>query len=323
MNYRKLGKTGWKVSELGHGMWGMGSWSGSDDAQSLEALELSVTLGVNFFDTAWVYGNGHSEQLLGNLLKKFPDKRLYTATKIPPKRFHYPIKPEYKLEDEYPFDHMVEYTKKSLNNMGVEKLDLVLLHGWDDVWANDQSWQKSATYLKHKGMIRAFGISIDRWEPENAIKAIKTGNIDVIEVIYNIFDQAPEDSLFPICRKYNVGVIARVPFDEGTLTGKLTLDSHWPEGDWRNQYFSPENLKASVERAEKLKKVLPSDMSLPEAALRFIASNPDVSTMIPGMRKRENVETNVQAVEKGLLETSFIKKLRAHRWDRKPVPSAG
>ncbi|MEK7592725.1 MAG: aldo/keto reductase [Patescibacteria group bacterium] len=323
MNYRTLGKTDWKVSELGHGMWGMGSWTGSDDKESLNSLHRSVELGVNFFDTAWVYGNGRSESLLGKLLKAYPNKRLYTATKIPPKSFHYPMKPEYKLIEEYPSDHLIEYVQKSLKNLGLERLDLVLLHGWDDVWADDEEWQKAVLDLKRKGLIQAFGISIDRWEPENAIKAIRTGLVDVVEVIYNIFDQAPEDTLFPVCREYAVGVISRVPFDEGTLTGTLKLDSSWPKGDWRNSYFSPENLKASVKRAESLKKIVPQDMSLSEIALRFILSNPDVSTTIPGMRKVKNVDTNVMASGKGSLSSELVGKLRSHRWDRKPVPSAG
>lgn len=323
MHYRALGKTGWKVSELGHGMWGMGSWTGSDDKESFEALHRSVESGVNFFDTAWVYGNGRSEKLLGELLKRYPNKRLYTATKIPPKSFRWPMKPSYKLIEEYPSDHLVEYTKKSMRNLGLEQLDLVLLHGWDDVWADDERWQKAVQELKRKGMIQAFGISIDRWEPENAIKAIRTGLIDVVEVIYNIFDQAPEDSLFPVCSKHNVGVIARVPFDEGTLTGNLTLDSHWPDGDWRNSYFGPENLKASVARADQLKSILPNGMTLPEMALRFILTNPDVSTVIPGMRKAGNVDANVHASEKGALKPELVRTLRKHRWDRKPTPSAG
>lgn len=323
MNYRQLGRTGWKVSELGHGMWGMGSWTGSDDKESFQALHRSVELGVNFFDTAWVYGNGHSEQLLGKLLKAYPNKRLYTATKIPPKSFRYPMKPEYKLHEEYPSEHLMEYTKKSLKNLGLERLDLVLLHGWDDVWAEHEQWQKDVQELKRKGLIQAFGISIDRWEPENAIKAIRTGLVDVVELIYNIFDQAPEDKLFPVCREHNVGVIARVPFDEGTLTGTLTLDSHWPEGDWRNSYFNPDNLKESIKRAEALKKVMPETMTLSEFALRFILSHPDVSTTIPGMRKSKNVEANVKACEKGVLNAQLIKTLRSHRWDRKPNPSAG
>jgi len=323
MNYRTLGRTGWKVSELGHGMWGMGAWTGSDDSESIRALHRSVELGVNFFDTAWIYGNGHSEQLLGKLLKSYPNNRLYTATKIPPKSVRYPMEPIYKLEKEYPSNHLVAYATKSLKNLSLETLDLFLLHGWDDVWADDQQWQRDVEMLKRKGMIQAFGISIDRWEPENAIKAIQTGQIDVVEVIYNIFDQAPEDKLFSVCHKYNVGVIARVPFDEGTLTGTLTLESRWPKEDWRSIYFGPENLRESVTRAEELKKILPQPMTLPEMAIRFILSNKDVSTTIPGMRRVGNVEKNVEISSKGPLSASLIQTLRHHRWDRKPASWGG
>lgn len=323
MNYRTFGRTGWKVSELGHGMWGMGAWSGSNDNESLKALHKSVELGVNFFDTAWVYGNGRSEKLLGQLIKDYPDKKLYITTKIPPKNMVWPMEPTYTLDQTFPSDHMKEYVHKSLQNIGTEQLDLVLLHGWDDVWATDERWQKTVKELKQEGLIQAFGISIDRWEPENSIKAIETGLIDAVEVIYNIFDQAPEDRLFPICRENNVAIIARVPFDEGTLTGKLTLDSHWPEGDWRNSYFGPENLRPSMEKAGELKRILPEEMTLPEMALRFILSNPDISTTIPGMRSIKNVEANLTAVEKGKLDPELLSKLRFHRWDRKPAPWAG
>lgn len=323
MNYRTFGKTGWQVSELGHGMWGMAGWTGSDDAESLKALHKSVELGVNFFDTAWAYGEGRSEKLLGQLVRAHPDKKIYTTTKIPPKNGKWPMEPKYSLADTFPPDHMVEYTEKSLKNLGLGQLDLIITHGWDDAWAADDSWQKAAADLKKRGLIRAFGISIDRWEANNSIQAIKTGAIDAVEVIYNIFDQSPEDELFPICRKHNVGVIARVPFDEGTLTGNLTMESHWPAGDWRNGYFNPKNLKESIKRAEALKPLVPSGMTMPDLAIRFILTNPDVSTTIPGMRSTKNVEANVRASQKPKLDPKLIEKLRAHRWDRTPTPSGG
>lgn len=311
------------MSEIGHGMWGMGGWTGSDDKESLRALHKSVELGVNFFDTAWIYGNGHSEKLLGQLIRAYPDQKLFVCTKIPPKNMKWPMEPTYKLEETFPPDHIVEYTEKSLKNLGLEILDLILLHGWDDVWARDDRWQKAVEDLKKRGLVRAFGLSIDRWQPENAIDAIKTGCIDAIEVIYNIFDQAPEDTLFPVCREHNVGIIARVPFDEGTLTGTLTPDSYWPDGDWRNSYFNPENLKQSIGRVNKLIPILPDGMDLPELALRFILSNPDVSTTIPGMRRVKNVVANISVSGKGNLDSELMKKLRSHRWDRKPTSWGG
>ncbi|OGK43846.1 aldo/keto reductase [Candidatus Roizmanbacteria bacterium RIFCSPLOWO2_01_FULL_38_11] len=320
MNYRTFGRTGWKVSEIGHGMWGMGSWKDSDDKTSLEALHRSVELGINFFDTAWIYGNGRSEKLLGQLIKAHPNKGLYTVTKIPPKNMKWPAEPWYNLNDTFPYEHIIEYTEKSLKNLGLEKIDLILFHVWDDAWAENDQWQKAVDDLKKRGLIQAFGISIDRWEPENVIKAIGTGLIDAVEVIYNIFDQAPEDVLLPLCREKNIATIARVPLDEGSLTGTLTAESTWQEGDWRNTYFTPKNLSETLPRIDSLMKLLPSGMTLPELALRFILSNPDIGTTIPGMRKTRNVETNISASEKGKLDTELINELRKYRWDRKSTP---
>ncbi|HEY4721813.1 MAG TPA: aldo/keto reductase [Anaerolineae bacterium] len=320
MRYRTFGRTGWQVSDVGYGMWGMGGWTGSDDEESLQSLRRSVQLGCNFFDTAWAYGEGHSEKLLGQLVREYPDRKLYVATKIPPKNFKWPSKPEYPLDQTFPPDHIRRYTESSLKHLGLDSLDLTQFHVWDDGWANDDRWQKAVADLKREGLIKAIGISLNRWEPENAIRALRTGLIDAVQVIYNLFDQAPEDNLFPVCRELNVAVIARVPFDEGTLIGNLTLDSHWPQGDWRNTYFVPENLKASIEHAEALRPVIPAGMTMADMALRFILSNPDVSTVIPGMRQIKHAESNIACSEAGPLSGVLIDRLRPHRWDRTPTP---
>jgi aryl-alcohol dehydrogenase-like predicted oxidoreductase len=207
-----------------------------------------------------------------------------------------------------------------LANLGLDQVDLIQFHVWDDGWGEDESWQRAVDDLKRQGLVQAVGLSINRWEPENCLRTLRTGLIDAVQVIYNIFDQAPEDVLFPLCRELNIAVIARVPFDEGTLTGTLTADSKWPEGDWRNIYFVPENLKASLEHAEALRPLLPPGMSMPEMALRFILSNPDVSTVIPGMRKIRNVETNLAVSDQAALEPDLLQQLQAHRWDRQPTP---
>ena len=319
MKYRTFGRTGWQVSEIGYGMWGLAGWTGSNDDESLQSLHRAVELGCNFFDTAWGYGRGHSEKLLGQLVRAHADTKLYVATKIPPKNFKWPAEPEYSLDDCYPPDHIRKYVERSLKNLGMEQMDLIQFHTWDDSWAEDERWQRALEELRREGKILASGISIDRWEPANAIKALRTGAIDAVQVIYNIFDQNPEDELFPVCRELNIGVIARVPFDEGTLTGTLTLDSKWPEGDWRNTYFVPENLKSSVEHGEALRPLVPAGMTMPEMALRFILANSDVSTIIPGMRKLKNAEMNIATSDAGTLEPELIQKLRAHRWDRQPT----
>ncbi len=319
MKYRRFGKTDWQVSEMGYGMWGMGGWTGSDDEQSLKSLQHAVNLGCNFFDTAWGYGGGHSEKLLGQLVSANLDKKLFTATKIPPKNLIWPSRREFNLDDCFPPDHIEKYIRKSLKNLNAESMDLIQFHTWEDAWVEDDRWAKKIEDLKNQGLIRAVGISINRWEPWNGVKAVKSGLIDAIQVIYNIFDQNPEDELFKACKEMDVAVIARVPFDEGTLTGNLTLESSWPEDDWRNTYFVPENLKSSVEHAEALRPLVPEDMTMPEMALRFILNNETVSSIIPGMRKLPHVEANCAASNAGPLPQDLHTKLRAQRWDRTPT----
>jgi aryl-alcohol dehydrogenase-like predicted oxidoreductase len=319
MQYRRFGRTGWNVSEIGYGMWGMAGWSGSEDAESLASLQRAVDLGCNFFDTAWAYGDGHSEQLLGKILRANDGKKLYTATKVPPKNRRWPARREYSLDDCYPPEYIEEYVDKSLANLGVKTLDLIQLHTWEDKWLDDTRLLPVIEKLRESGKVRAFGLSLNRWEPWNGVRAVRSGVVDAVQVIYNIFDQNPEDELFPACREKDVAVIARVPFDEGSLTGSLTLDSKWPVGDWRSTYFVPENLKATVERVEKLKTVRRGGISLPEMALRFILNNKDVSTIIPGMRKITNVEANTAASDRGPLPGPVHSELQKHRWDRTPT----
>jgi aryl-alcohol dehydrogenase-like predicted oxidoreductase len=319
MRYRTFGRTNWQISEVGYGMWGMVGWTGSDEATVRGALQLAADLGCTFFDTAWAYGDGRSERLLGDLVRSNPDKKLVTATKVPPKNRRWPSSRGDRIEDAFPPEYIREYAEKSLANLDLPSVDLLQFHVWEDDWAGDERWQRTVDDLKRQGLIRAAGISINRWEPSNALRTLRTGLIDSVQVIYNVFDQAPEDALFPLCREMNVGVIARVPFDEGSLTGALTKESHWPAGDWRNTYFLPENLVPSVERADALKLLVPQGVTLPEMALRFILSNPAVSTVIPGMRKPENVRANVAASDAGPLSTELLAELREHRWDRQPA----
>lgn len=319
MQYRKFGRTGWNVSEIGYGMWGLAGWKGGDEAEVLKALDRSVELGCNFYDTAWAYGTGKSEQILGQLLKRHSHKQLHFATKIPPKNFKWPARPSYALDECFPYDHIITYTERSLKNLGTDRIALQQFHVWTDGWADRDEWKKAVEQLKKDGKIGFIGISVNRWEPENVLNTLKTGLIDAVQVIYNIFDQAPEDHLFPLCRQLDIGVIARVPFDEGSLTGTLTKDTVFPEGDWRATYFVPENLIASVDRADALKPLVPQGMTLPEMALRFILSNDDVHTIIPGMRKVRHVEANISASDGRKLSSELLQKLKDHRWDRKPT----
>ncbi|HEU5146128.1 MAG TPA: aldo/keto reductase [Chryseosolibacter sp.] len=319
MEYRTFGRTGFKISEIGYGMWGLAGWTGTDAHELARALDRSVELGCNFYDTAWGYGAGKSEQILGELVRRHPDKRLYHATKIPPKNMQWPSKAHFKLADCFPYDHIIEYTEMSLKNLNVDCIDVQQFHVWEDGWAHNEEWKKAVEKLKQEGKIRFMGVSVNRWEPDNVLETLKTGLIDTVQVIYNIFDQAPEDKLFPLCRKLNIGVIARVPFDEGSLTGTLTKDTKFPKDDWRATYFVPENLNSSVEHADALRPLIPPSMTMPEMALRFILENQDVHTIIPGMRKLRNVEANMSASDGQRLDAALVKKLKGHRWDRTPT----
>jgi aryl-alcohol dehydrogenase-like predicted oxidoreductase len=334
MRYRKLGNLGWEVSEIGYGMWGIaggaGGFTGADYQTAPGCLDTAVELGCNFFDTAQAYGRGISEQMLGELLRRHPGRKLYVATKIAPKNMEWPPRPGDTIDDVFPPDYITEAVHRSLEKLGIPRIDLIQFHVWEDRWAGDQSWQDAVTALKREGVVDAVGISVNRWEPANCLAALDTRLIDVIQVIYNIFDQAPEDELLPRAERDGIGIIARVPFDEGTLTGTLTLDSSWPEGDWRNTYFGPENLAPSVQRLERLiaglAPILGADgagMPLPELALRFILANPAVSTVIPGMRTLAHVAGNLGVSDGRPLEPALVAELRRHRWDRVPGPWSG
>ena len=211
MQYRKFGRTGWNVSEVGYGMWGMAGWTGSEEKEINDALDKSIEMGCNFFDTAWAYGNGLSETMLNKTMKRHPGKKLYVATKIPPKNRKWPAKPHFTIDEVFPADYIVEYTEKSLKNLGIDSIDLQQFHVWEDAWAPFNEWKEAIRKLTADGKVKAWGVSVNRWEPDNCLETLKTGLIDAVQVIYNIFDQAPEDNLFPLCREKDIAVIARVP----------------------------------------------------------------------------------------------------------------
>jgi aryl-alcohol dehydrogenase-like predicted oxidoreductase len=318
MKYRALGRTGFQVSDIAHGLWGMSGWSESDDEQSRQAIQLAIDLGCNFFDTAWAYGNGKSDGLLGEALARNRKTKIYAASKIPPKNLRWPASSKDKLKDVFPADHVFKYAEKIREKLQSDSIDLLQFHVWDDSWTDDPEFRQTVEKLKKDGLIRSFGLSLNRWEPENGLKAIRTGLVDVVQVIYNVFDQAPEDKLFPLCQQLNIGVIARVPLDEGSLGGKMTPQTKFPADDWRAKYFGPENLAATLPRVDALKQITPAGMTLPDMALRFVLSDPVVSTTIIGMRKPEHVRQNIALSDAGPLDPSVIGKLKAHRWDRRP-----
>lgn len=316
MRYRTLGRTGLRVSELGYGAWGIGgsAWIGADDAESLQALRRAIELGVNFVDTAYTYGR--SEELVGQAVREAAET-VYVATKVPPKNNEWPAGDGVSPEDTFPSDWILECTDTSLQRLGLQTIDVLLLHVWSDEWVGRGDWAEAAERLKRDGKIRFFGVSVNNHQPANALHLIKTGIIDAVEVIYNVFDQSPEDELFPAVQAANVAVIVRVPFDEGSLTGKVRPETTFPPEDWRNTYFAGERTQQVWERAQ----AIAADVSVPVdelagTALRFCLTHPAVSTVIPGMRSLRNVEANVAAVEAGPLDTAVLERLRPHRWVR-------
>jgi aryl-alcohol dehydrogenase-like predicted oxidoreductase len=294
----------------------MGGWSGSNDDESVAALERSIALGCTFFDTALAYGNGKSEQLLARVLANHRGHNLRVATKIPPLNGRWPALPEYALDAVFPADHIRRATETSLTNLGIDSVDLQQFHVWTDEWADDERWMRAIADLKSEGLIQGFGLSLNRWQPASAMKAIATGLIDSIQVVYNIFDQNPEDELFPACRERGIAVIARVPFDEGSLTGTMRRGMSWPEGDWRNLYFTRDRLNAILDRVDEVAKDLPPGTTLPAAALKFILACPDVSTVIPGMRRVRHVEDNLAVSDQPPLSAAEMARFRRHRWVR-------
>ncbi|MGC8628014.1 MAG: aldo/keto reductase [Acidimicrobiales bacterium] len=318
MNYRRLGRTGLQVSELGYGSWGIGKqmWVGADDAESKKSLEAALAAGVNFIDTALVYGDGHSESLVGQVVRASAEQ-VYVATKIPPANYEWPARSGVAASEAFPGEWVRECTERSLSNLGLEVIDVQQFHVWSDDWVGQGDWAEAIDALRSEGKIRYFGVSINDHQPANALRLVRSGLVDTVQVIYNIFDQSPEDELFPAVQQADVGVIVRVPFDEGSLTGSVTPNTVFPEGDWRNGYFGGDRKAQVWERAQAIAHDLgrPAE-ELAEVALRFCLSHPAVSTVIPGMRRAVNVERNVAAAALGALPADQVAKLRSHRWVR-------
>ena len=317
MIYRRFGKTGWSVSEIGFGGWGIGgNWGAVSEPQAEAALKKALELGVNFFDTAYVYGNGSSERILGAALRRWK-KEVYVATKVPAKNLVWPATPEAPITTAFPSKWIVECAEVSLKRLGLERIDLLQLHVWTDAWAAADEWRKAVELLKAAGKIRAFGVSVNDHEPESVVKLVSTGEIDSVQAIYNIFDPSAEQKLFPIAQEHQVAIIARVPFDEGSLTGSLTRETRFPKGDWRAGYFRDGRLAETCERVEKLRPFLrPGVSSLSALALKFVLHHPAVSTVIPGMRSPAHVEANCAVSDGTKLPSEELKRLKEHAWPR-------
>lgn len=318
MNYRTLGKTGLNVSEIGYGAWGIGNsgWLGAQDDESVKALHRAIDLGLNFIDTALGYGDGHSERLVGQVVRE-RSETVYVASKIPPANGQWPARAGVPSSETFTAEHVIQSTETSLRNLGLDTLDVQQFHVWSDEWVSQGDWLDGVQKLKEQGKIRHFGVSINDYQPANAIKLIESGVVDTVQVIYNIFEQTPEDELLPACLEHNVGVIVRVALDEGGLTGSITPETQFDEGDFRSRYFQGERKREVYERVQRITQDLGiADDAIAETALRYVLSHPAVSTVIPGMRSVRNVERNMRIGDGHGLPQEQLNKLKAHRWAR-------
>ena len=317
MQYRALGRTGLKVSDIGYGAWGIGKqmWVGADDDESLRSLKAAREHGVNFFDTALAYGDGHSERLINQAFGKSPE--IVIASKVPPINNFWQVKPGDPLQNTFPKQYVLDCLDTTLKNLGRDRVDVYQFHTWTDTWADNVEWQETVREMKQSGKARFVGVSIQSHQPSNILKGLATGLVDTVQVVHNIFDQSPEDDLFPYCEKNNIGVIVRVPFDEGALTGKINPETKFPDGDFRNTYFAGGRKHEVWDRIQAITEEMDIDVAqMPEYALRYCLSFPAVSTVIPGMRSERHVEANTKASDLGPLPTETIKVLHRYRWVR-------
>jgi aryl-alcohol dehydrogenase-like predicted oxidoreductase len=318
MRYRRLGRTGLEVSEVGYGAWGIGKsqWLGAEDDESVRALHNAIDRGLNVIDTALAYGRGHSEQLVGGVVRE-RSETVYVATKVPPKNGRWPAPDDTTAEEAFPGEWVRRCTERSLRNLGLEAIDVQQFHVWNDRWIGQGDWLEAIEELRSEGKIRFFGVSINDHQPANALALIQTGVVDTVQLIYNVFDQSPEDELLPACAEHDIGVIVRVPFDEGSLTGRVTPDTEFPDGDFRAHYFRDGRRQEVFDRTEAIARDLGIERDgLAEIALRYVLGRSEVSTVIPGMRSVRNVERNIAAADRGPLPEDQAASLKAHRWVR-------
>ena len=318
MQYRKLGRTGFEVSDIGYGAWGIGGkqWLGGADDESLAALRRAIELGVNLIDTALAYGDGHSEELVGEIVRHAP-RKIYVATKVPPKNRVWPAHAGTPILDVFPYDYIIASAEESLRNLKLDTIDLLQLHVWNDAWVDRDEWRRALEDLKCSGKVRSIGVSATEHDPDSALAVMRTGLIDAVQVIYNIFDQTPEARMLPLAQQMNIGILARVPLDEGALSGTITESTTFPPGDFRDYYFrGADRKKQVVQHVDALRRDLGDGASLPDTALRFCLSHPAVSTVIPGMRTRRHVESNTALSDLGTLPSATLATLKRHAWDR-------
>ncbi len=322
MQYRILGKTGLKVSSIGCGTWGFANdtdaWVGATKKESEAALFLALDQGVNFIDTARVYGEGLAEEWLGEMLQKTSQKQVLVATKMTPLNQQWSGMVGTPISEAFPKQHIIDQVDASLRALRRDYLDVVYFHVWEDEWSDVPSWKEAVTELTQAGKVRFWGISTNDFQPTNCLKACQTGLISVIMTIFNIFAQEPISELLPAVKKMNLGLVSRVPLDEGGLSGSYTHDTEFPEGDFRQTYFSKDRLVQLNKHLDALRPLIKKSnaKNVAEFALRYVLSFPEVTVAVPGMRRQKYVIANTKVSDLPPLPQGVLEEMPKHAWFR-------
>jgi aryl-alcohol dehydrogenase-like predicted oxidoreductase len=319
MKYRKFGKLGWDVSEIGFGAWALGGgWGPRDDRESVAALHEAFELGCNFVDTAQGYGNGHSERVIARALREWSGTgRIHVATKIPPLPGEWPPGPYDRLEERFTEDYLRERLERSLRDLGTDCIDLLQIHTWTRAWNRDPMvWELLRTF-RAEGKVRAIGVSTPEHDQHSVLELVRNGWVDSVQLIYNIFDQEAQAELLPVAREHQVAVIVRVAFDESALTGKLEVSSRFGEDDVRSRYFAGDRLARTVQRVEKVRETAAGEEpDLVTTALKFALKPDAVSTVIPGIRSVAQARMNLAVSDLPAMSNELERKLRSFNWRR-------
>jgi aryl-alcohol dehydrogenase-like predicted oxidoreductase len=320
MQYRTFGRTGWQVSEIAFGAWQLGGdWGAADDEASIDTLLYAFEQGINFVDTAELYGRGHSETVIGQALRRWNDSKIYVATKAQPTVWPDPDDDGAQMSGRYPEWHLRANVENSLRRLGVERIDLFQLHAWIASGVQSLDWLETLNALRIEGKIDQIGVSIRDFRPQDGVDLAALGLVASQQVIFNLFEQTPASELFPAGQASQTAFIARVPLDSGSLVGHWTADTYaqWVPGSVPFQMFQGDRFALTLQRVQGLKELCaPYYPTLAEAAMRYALANQAVSTVIPGMTNRAEVDMNVAYSDGGQFPSELADALPPHAWVR-------
>jgi aryl-alcohol dehydrogenase-like predicted oxidoreductase len=320
LQYRTLGQTGWQVSEIAFGGWQLGGdWGAVDDRASIRTLHHSFDRGINFVDTAELYGAGHSEEVIGEALSQWSGDRIYVATKVQPTVWPDPDDDDPQMRGRYPRWHLRSAVEQALRRLRVERIDLFQLHGWFASGVQALDWLETLNELRVEGKIEYAGVSLRDYRPDEGVDAAALGLVSSIQVVFNLFEQRPAERLFPAGAATDTAFIARVPFDSGSLIGHWTEATYstWAPGSVPHTLFRGDRFTETLQRANKLKDMCaPYYPTLAEAAMRFTLSSPQVKTVIPGMKNEAEVDMNVAYSDGQQFPSELLEKVATHNWPR-------